>query len=150
MTSAPFYFFLLLGIGCIAVELIVFQLSIFWLFFIGAAALIAALAAFFFGPLSWAIAFGVFSVALVIVTLVCYRPLKRWQDRSGPVEGNTAIGQQVEVLAPIAVDSPGKVQWSGTEWLGELAPGDEAELKVGDRAVIKAINGIRLTVAAAE
>ena len=44
---SPFWLFLLIGVVLLALELVVFQFTMFWLFFVGLGALVAAAFAFF-------------------------------------------------------------------------------------------------------
>ncbi len=143
---SPFTFFLSAGIALIALELIIFQFAAFWLFFIGTASLIAALALFIVGESSWVLATLVFVVSLALLVALLYKPLKRWQQQPGKLKGNTAIGQKVTVIEDISAEQTGKVHWSGTDWLAELDTSAEVLIPKGASAEIVSLEGIRLTV----
>jgi len=146
MELTPNQFFLILGLAAIAAELVIFQFSLFWLFFVGLAALIVALAGMVVGDLSWVVAFAIFVVALAVVTVALYKPLIRWSKKSQSTKGNTAIGQKVKVIETISPGQQGKVFWSGTDWIAELEQGCEETLEPDQTATITHLEGIRLTV----
>ena len=143
MTPAIFY--LLIAIALIGLELLIMQLSVFWFLFIGLGALVTSLVGWLFPEISWVSATLLFIVASVVISVLLYRPLKRWQDKPGPMPGNDAIGQVTEVVEAVTREKSGTVIWSGTEWPAELAK-DEAALEAGERAVIRRLEGIRLIV----
>ena len=142
---APALFFLLLALGLIGTELLIIQLSVFWFLFIGLGALLASLAAWFIPEMSWAVATGIFIVSSIVVSVVLYPLLKKWQDQPAVIPGNDAIGQEVKVIEAISADQDGKVSWSGTDWPAQLAEG-EAAFKLGESAIIRRLAGIRLIV----
>lgn len=142
----PFYFYLILAVVLISLELIIFQLSIFWFLFIGVGALQASLVVWLMGSDSWVVATAVFVSASIVSAAALYRPLMRWQKKPGVVSGNTAVGQQVLVTEAIAVGKAGKVHWSGTDWVAQLAEDHTASIEVGSHAVIIKLEGIRLLV----
>ena len=143
--SSPFAFYLTVGVALLAAELLIFQLSVFWLLFIGIGALIAALTAWFIPEASWLLTTSVFVIASIIVSFLLYKPLKKWQDKPGVIAGNDAIGQSAEVLDAVSADKDGKVSWSGTDWRAELSAGSEP-LNEGDTAIIDSAEGIKLRV----
>ena len=145
LTTSPLFVYLIIAVILIAVELVVFQFSFFWTFFIGLGALVATLVAYFFPSASWLTITSVFVVASFAISLLLYKPLKNWQNKPGRIAGNNAIGQKVDVIEPVTADKPGKVLWSGTDWKAELAPGSE-EIHEGDQAVITGMEGIRLEI----
>lgn len=142
----PFYFYLAVAVILISAELIIFQLSIFWLLFIGIGALHASVVCWLMGSDSWLLATAVFVCASVVIAGALYRPLMRWQKKPGVVSGNTAIGQQVTVLETISTANAGKVHWSGADWAAELTEGQSETIAKGDTAVITKLEGIRLLV----
>jgi membrane protein implicated in regulation of membrane protease activity len=141
----PFLFFILIAAALITTELVVFNLSVFWFLFVGIGALCAALVSWLMPEAGWLVAFVVFVIATALVSVGLYLPLKKWQNKAGPMHGNDAIGQTVEVLSDLTETAEGKVKWSGTSWQAKLAQGSEP-LKEGDKAIIVAIDGIILTV----
>lgn len=143
MTPALFY--LLLALGLIGTELLIMQLSVFWFLFVGLGALAASLSAWLIPSMSWVAVTSVFLVSTIIFSALLYPRLKKWQSKPAPIAGNDAIGQSTTVIEAISADNPGKVIWSGTEWPAQVASG-EADLKVGDSAVIRDMRGIRLIV----
>lgn len=142
---SPQLFFCLLGLVLIGIELVVFQLSVIWLLFIGTGALVASGLGWLLGWQDWTYLTATFVIASALVTLVLYRPLRRWQQQPGPIAGNDAIGQQVQVKVAIAPGEQGKVSWSGTDWPAVLDD-ENGSLQSGERAYILAVTGIRLTV----
>lgn len=143
----PALFFCLLGLVLVAVELVIFQLSVFWMLFIGTGALLAAAALYLLNIQDWTIAVSLFVVSSAVVTFVGYQPLKRWQAQKSPLAGNDAIGQSVKVLTEITRDQPGKVTWSGVEWNAELCATQGRSILPGEPAYIVELTGIRLIVA---
>ncbi len=143
----PFWIFLFAGVSLLAVEMLVFQFTTFWLFFIGIGALIAAAFAWLMGDASFLITTLVFLVASAIVTAVLYAPLRRWQKQPSGISGNNAVGQRVTVTSKVTRESPGVVVWSGSDWQAELAEGQYAEIEAGESARIVSVEGIRLRVA---
>ncbi len=158
MTMTPVLFFCLLGLALVALELIVFQLSVFWLLFIGSGALLASGLGWLLGIEDWSILIAFFVVASALLTLALYRPLKRWQNAASPIAGNDAIGQEVRVVSAISANQAGAVQWSGSEWPAALADDNSDDdsvsagelsgvvLAPGDKAYIVKLEGIRLFV----
>jgi len=145
MSVSPFLFYLLLGVGLVALELTVFGLSVFWFLFIGAGALIAAIATWLVPELGWLASTAIFVGASLLIAVVLYKPLRRWQQRPSAMPGNDALGQVVEVITWDEAKSTGAVTWSGAQWEAGLAA-DSGALTGGDRAYIVALSGIRLTV----
>ena len=142
----PFLFYLIAAVILIVLELLVFQLSVFWLLFLGAGALAAAALAFVYADAGWILTTAVFVLGTAVIATVAYRPLKRWQSRPGKMPGNDAIGQQVVVLSDIGPGVAGTVQWSGTDWRAELETSADAVLVKGSTATIIRLEGITLTV----
>ena len=146
MDMTPFQFFLFFGIGLIAAELIIFQLSFFWFLFVGVGALITMLVAFFIPSTSWLVAWAVFVASSTLVSVGLYRPLRKWQDKPGALPGHDAINQAVSVKEEITPEKPGKVIWSGTDWQAFLEEGATESIPAGSTAYISKLEGIRLTV----
>lgn len=142
----PFWLFLVLGVGLLVVELLVFQFTTFWLFFVGLGALAAALFAWLVADASYLATTMVFLLASAIVTAVFYRPLRNMQKQPSGIEDNNAIGHSVTVTKSISADQPGEVTWSGSNWQAELADNDDDTIVAGARAVVVAVEGIRLLV----
>ncbi len=145
LTFSPFTFYLVLAIALIAIELIVFQFSLFWMLFIGLGALVATLTAFLIPSASWLLVTATFVISSVVISIVLYRPLRNWQEKPSSLAGHDAIGQRVEVIETVTADKAGKVIWSGTDWRAELDKNSE-EIQPGDRAIIVDMEGIRLTI----
>lgn len=142
----PFLFYLIAAVILIVLELLVFQLSVFWLLFLGAGALAAAALSYVYADAGWILTTAVFVLSTAVIAMVAYRPLKRWQSRPGEMPGNDAIGQQVVVLSDIGPGAAGTVQWSGTDWRAELETSADAVLEKGSTATIIRLEGITLTV----
>ncbi len=142
----PFLFYLIAAVILIVLELLVFQLSVFWLLFLGAGALAAAALSYVYADAGWILTTAVFVLSTAVIAMVAYRPLKRWQSRPGEMPGNDAIGQQVVVLSDIGPGAAGTVQWSGTDWRAELDTSADAVLEKGSTATIIRLEGITLTV----
>ena len=68
------------------------------------------------------------------------------QKESSGIEDNNAIGHKVTVTKSISADQPGEVTWSGSNWQAELADINDDPINAGDRAVVVAVEGIRLLV----
>lgn len=142
---SPFAFYLTVAVALIAAELLIFQLSVFWFLFIGFGALISAVVAWFFPEASWLITTSVFVASSLVISLVLYPPLKKWQQKPSAIAGNDAIGQTVEVVVAVTSDKSGEVTWSGTRWGAALANGSQP-LSVGDIGIITGMEGIMLRV----
>lgn len=142
----PFAFYLTLAATLIALELIIFQMTLFWLLFVGLGALIAALASIILPETSWTVATLIFISSVATITIGLYRPIKRWQNKPNKIPGNNAIGQTVKVIKDISADQAGIVTWSGTDWGAELADPQQASISAGETAHIVALEGIRLKV----
>ncbi len=142
----PFWLFLVAGVSLLAVEMLVFQFSTFWLFFIGLGALVAAAFAWVAADASFLVTTLVFVVASVIITAVLFAPLRRWQKQPSGISGNNAVGQKVVVKGSISKDSPGVVAWSGSDWQAELAEGQQDDIAIGATAQVVRVEGIRLIV----
>jgi len=146
MDLNPFWLFLISGVVLLAIELVIFQLSTFWLLFIGLGALVAAAYAWLDNDASYITTTGVFLVASIAFTALLYAPIRRWQTKPSAMSDNTAIGKRVVVKEPIGVSSTGTVTWSGSDWQAELADGETASLSSGDNATVVSVSGIRLFV----
>lgn len=145
---SPFWLFLVIGVVLLATELVVFQLTTFWLFFIGLGALVAALFAWVYSGATLMSATAVFVVASAVITALLYVPIRRWQQAPTTLNDNNAIGQRVAVSEAITPAKAGSVSWSGSQWQAELVSGSTAELAVGDYARVVEVEGIRLIVRA--
>lgn len=143
---SPFWLFLIAGVGLLAVELLVFQFTTFWLFFVGLGALVAAAFAWASGGSGYIMTTAVFLIASVVITALLYAPIRRWQKKPSAIEGNNAISQRVKVTSAITQSSSGTVNWSGSEWQAELVGGSTSELIEGDWARVVDVQGIRLIV----
>jgi len=146
MNLSPFWLFLIAGVALVAIELIVFQFSTFWLLFIGLGALVAAAYAWILGDVSYTSAVAVFLISSVAITALLYAPIRRWQTKPSSMAGNDAVGQSVEVVEVIERGKGGSVVWSGSDWQAELAEGESGPLLVGETATVAAVKGIRLIV----
>lgn len=142
----PFWFFLIVAVALLATELLVFQFTTFWLFFVGLGALCAAIFAWLSGGAGFISTTAVFAVASALITALLYAPIRRWQSAPTTISDNNAIGQKVIVSEPIQPGVAGKANWSGTDWQAELAGGLNATLMAGDTARVVAVEGIRLIV----
>lgn len=144
----PFWLFLIVGVVLLATELLVFQFTTFWLFFIGLGALVAAAFAWISGGSGMLVTTGVFIVASAGITALLYAPIRKWQKSPSDISDNNAIGQKVVVKSAITTASAGTVSWSGSEWQAELAEGSTKELSAGQSAYVVQVEGIRLIVRA--
>ncbi len=143
-TITPFWFFLSAGAALLAVELVVFQFTTFWLFFVGLGALCAATFAWAAGGAGFVSTTAVFAVASAAITALLYTPIRRWQNAPTELSDNSAIGQKVSIVETVAPGAAGKASWSGSEWQAELVAGHLQPLQPGQAAEIVAVEGIRL------
>ncbi|MFT6190575.1 MAG: hypothetical protein ACJAZ6_002415 [Oleispira sp.] len=141
---SPAVFYLGLAVILIGAELLILQLSVFWFLFFGVGALIVAIVGWVI-PLSWLASTGLFLVISLLLALLLFPALRKWQAKPSPIAGNDAIGQQVKVIETISPNNSGKVLWSGSDWNAELADGEQ-EILAGELAVIIKLVGIRLLV----
>lgn len=146
MSLNPFWLFLFAGVALVAIEMLVFQFTTFWMFFLGLGALVAAAYAWLSGDVTYTAATAVFLIASVAFTALLYAPIRRWQKQPSGLEDNNAIGQRVEVTETVGPSNQGTVTWSGSDWQAELAKGETATLNVGDNAIVVSVKGIRLFV----
>jgi len=142
----PFWLFLIIGVGLLATELLVFQFTTFWLFFVGLGALVAAAFAWLMVDASYLVTTMVFFVASALITAVLFAPLRKWQTKPSGIADNNAVGQRVEVKQTITREHAGVVNWSGSDWQAELASGEQQPIVAGEYARVAAVEGIRLLV----
>jgi len=150
MSMNPFWIFLITGVALVAIELLVFQFTTFWLFFIGLGALVAAAYAWLSGDVTYTATIAVFLVASVAITALLYAPIRRWQNKPSAMSDHNAIGQQVVVIEAIGPSNAGSVSWSGSDWQAELAKGESDALEIGQNATVVSVKGIRLFVKPAQ
>lgn len=143
---SPFYFFLGTAVLLFALELAIFQLSVFWFLFAAIGASITAAVCWLFPETSWTAAMGYFAAATLVVVVLMYPLLRRLQNQKGGMSGHDAVGQQVTVLKAISKGQTGRVEWSGRDWEAKMASGVESSLAIGDEAVIDSVEGIGLIV----
>jgi membrane protein implicated in regulation of membrane protease activity len=141
---SPAVFYLGLAVVLIGAELLILQLSVFWFLFFGVGALIVAIVGWVI-PLSWLASTGLFLVTSLLLALLLFPALRKWQAKPSPIAGNDAIGQRVKVIETISPNNSGKVLWSGSDWKAELADGEQ-EILADESAVIIKLEGIRLFV----
>lgn len=146
MDLNPFWLFLISGVALVAIELLIFQFSAFWLFILGLGALAAAGYAWLSGDVTYTASFAVFLAATIGFTVLLYAPIRRWQKKPSAMSDNNAIGQRVTVKEPVGPSLRGTVSWSGSDWQAELAIGESTTLAVGQEATVVDIKGIRLFV----
>lgn len=145
-TITPFWLFLILGVVLLVIELLVFQFSTFWLFFLGVGALVAAAFAWVVGGATLLTTTAVFVVVSAAITALLYMPMRRWQSAPGSISDNNAIGQKVLVKSRITSTEAGTVTWSGSDWQAELPEGSDSILEAGQTARVVEVEGIRLIV----
>ena len=143
----PALFFCLAGLALVAAELLIFQLSVFWFLFIGAGALLASACLYLLQIHDWTIAVALFTVCSIVVAVLGYRPLKRWQLAKAPMSGNDAIGQSVRVLTTVSREQDGTVSWSGAVWQARLVASQSEPIQPGEPACIVELGGIHLIIA---
>lgn len=146
MNLNPFWLFLIIGVALIATEVLVFQFTAFWLFFLGLGSLVAAGYAFLSGDVTYTATLIVFLVASVAFTILFFAPIRRWQKKPSAMSGNNAVGQQVTIKESVGPSRRGTVSWSGSDWQAELAQGESATLSAGDAAKVVSVEGIRLLI----
>jgi len=143
---SPFWLFLLIGVSLVSLELVLFQFTTFWLFFVGLGALVAAAFAFLTVDAGYIVTTGVFLVASILITALLYAPIRKWQNKPSAIAGNNAVSQRVKVTGAISPSQAGTVSWSGSQWQAELVSGSSQELVEGDWARVVDVQGIRLIV----
>ncbi len=143
---SPFYFFLIASVVLLALELGIFQLSVFWFLFAALGAAVSAAVCWLFPETTWTAAIGLFAAATVLITAVLFPLLRRFQQQESSMAGNDAVGQRVVCQQAIAPGKSGKVVWSGRDWDAKLEAGSDTLLAVDEEAVICAVQGISLIV----
>jgi len=146
MNLNPFWLFLVIGVTLIATEILVFQFTAFWLFFLGLGALVAAGYALLLGDVTYIATLIVFLAASVAFTVLFFAPVRRWQKKPSAMSGNNAIGQQVTIKQTVGPATRGTVSWSGSDWQAELAQGESVTLSAGEAAKVVSVEGIRLLI----
>ena len=144
----PFLFFLIAGAVLLAAEMLVFQFTTFWLFFVGLGALVAATFAFVTGGAGYLATTAVFVVASALITALLFVPIRRWQSQPASMKKNDALGHKVKVTATISPQNPGTALWSGSEWQAELVAGSTLTIEKDQWARVVDVEGIRLLVEA--
>lgn len=123
------------------VELATVQLVSIWLAIGSVAAMIACTA----GAPIWVqiLLFGLVSALLLILT----RPFVKKVIKLKHVSTNAdrMIGKTAIVSEKISEDFPGAVEYSGVTWTAKSENGEE--IQIGEKVVIKAIEGSKLIVA---
>ena len=142
----PVFFFLVLGLAAVLIEVVLLQLTTFWLLFIGIGALLASFILYLFPSMGWGGGVTLFILLTVAVTALLYKPLRKFQKKPSSMPGNDALGQQVTVIEPISPDNAGKVIWSGADWDAKLIDGESKTLEIDDKAEIIEVSGITLLV----
>lgn len=143
---SPFWLFLIIGVALVAAEMVLFQFSTFWIFFIGLGALVAAGYAWISGDVTYTATVAVFLASSVAITAILFAPMRRWQNQPSAMEGNDAVGQTVVVEKAISPGNTGTVSWSGSDWQAVLAPGVNETIAEGASATVVSIQGIELSI----
>jgi len=143
---SPFYFFIIAAVVLFALELGIFQLSVFWFLFAALGASITAGICWFLPETSWTAAIGYFAVSTLAVVTIMFPILRKLQSNTGGMSGNDAVGQRVKAASLIEPGQEGRVLWSGREWDAYLSADAATGLSLGDEAVIESLQGIRLNV----
>ncbi|MDA9556956.1 NfeD family protein [Vibrio sp.] len=142
---SPFLFFILLGSALVIAEVLFFNLTLLWLLIIGLSALVTSIYAWINPDVDWVASTGLFLGSSVVLSLLIYPILKKWQTQSNKMPGNDVIGQTVTVTKAVSAEHPGRVLWSGVEWDAILKEGSH-DISVGKQANIVAVEGIRLII----
>lgn len=90
---------------------------------------------------------AVFLLTTVILAVLLWKKLKTWRMNPAAPRFQNMVGDEAIVVETLAGDAVGKVRWSGTLMQARLQSGSVAELPVGARTIIVAVDGNILTVA---
>ena len=142
----PMLSFLLLGGVLIAIELIVLQAVVGWVFLAGVSALITAMVLWFM-PLGWLGSVGLFLMVQLLLLATLLKPIRSWQQRTKSMPDQDLIGQTGVVIATIGRHESGKVRWSGTDWDALIDDSESADTLTVDQTIsIVKVEGITLYV----
>ena len=88
-----------------------------------------------------------FFLATVLFAALLWKKLKNWRLSPGGPRYRNMVGDEAIVVDALSGDFTGNVRWSGTVMQARLQHGTVAELPIGARAVITAVDGNVLIVA---
>jgi len=132
------------GLGILALEVIVFGLSTFVLFFVGLGALITGLM-MWWGILPQTLISALVGIGLISggLAIILWKPLKNFQNKvdNKPV-ANDMVGLTFTLDTDIAPDMPGSHAYSGLTWRVKA----EAPISAGTRVQVVRIEVGELSV----
>ena len=113
------------GLGILVLEVVVFGLSTFVLFFIGLATLLTGLL-MWLGVLSPTLgaAAGSIAVFTALSAILLWKPMKRFQNKTDNRKAsNDLIGYRFTLSTDASLEMPGSHQYSGIQWrVGSAVP----------------------------
>jgi len=90
---------------------------------------------------------AVFLLATILFAALLWKKLKNWRINPSAPRFQNMVGDEAIVVEALTGDAIGKVRWSDTLMQARLQHGTVAELPVGARTTIVAVDGNILTVA---
>lgn len=136
--------------GAVLIALEAFGVPGIGFLFAGLAALVTAMAvqADLLEADAYATQLAMFFVTTGVLAALLWSRLKRWRLNPNAPRFQNMIGEEAVVTgAPLTAQALGTVHWSGTLMQARLAQGTVAELPVGSRATIVAVDRTILIVA---
>jgi membrane protein implicated in regulation of membrane protease activity len=137
----PWWGWVLVGAILLASEL--FVTTEFYLVFLGAAAVVVGLAAYFLELGVWQ-QWAVFAVLAVVFLVGFRRRLKELMAKSGDQVRDSIVGEHATVSSRIDPGRTGTVELRGSRWTARNT--GDAPLEPGDRVLAVAIEGLMLDV----
>lgn len=90
---------------------------------------------------------AVFLLTTVLLAAMLWKKLKHWRFPSSGPRYQNMLGDEAIVVGGLSGDFSGTVRWSGTIMQAKIQHGTVAELPVGARVTITAVDGNTLIVA---
>jgi len=142
----PWWAWVVLGIGLLAVEMLLIDAQ-FYLVFIGLSAALVGLLGLFGVELPDWMQWIVFS-ALSITAMVTFRRriYEFVRGRGGQVEERLTVGDRVLVSARLEPGQSGRVEYRGSSWSARNT--GDGPIEAGHEAVIDRVDGLTLHVKA--
>ena len=139
-------FWIMIGFGLMAAEVLLFGFSTIIFLFAGLAALITGLLMMFSVlPETWTAGIASFGILTGVVSFVLWKPLRNLQSGSAstkPVAGHSSdlIGLEFVTEQDLAPGKHGNHRYSGVDWKVELAAGAEADIAAGSRVKVVSVD----------
>ena len=107
-----------IGLGLLVLEVVVFGLSTFVLFFLGLASLLTGVLMWAgILPPTWVATAGSLAIFTGLTAILLWKPMKRMQNKTDPRRvKNDLVGYRFTLSTDASLESPGSHQYSGIQW----------------------------------